>query len=234
MTPIYSEAQISQAQRLYQEGWSTYEEIEMITGIKIPSLHYYTADQGLKRVKHYKYQPIKRHPILVQSLIGYFVDRYCKVGEYMINKAYLQECFNAFLWRKKDLLFTLRSPNLLLIHYLSFPSNSKNYHGITLSERGKRKLGIENRNVCDAMVPKLTHLCSVLGFSEEIRSHSLKLLKKVRSLGTYFQPDGLIGGILYIVSIIHGERRSQEEIASYLDTSHVTLRTYSKKIKRIL
>jgi len=73
---------------------------------------------------------------------------------------------------------------------------------------------------------------SVLGLSNKVKDRALEILKKAEEVGALSGkgPTGVAAAIIYIASVLEGERRTQREIAEKCKLTEVTIRNRYKEI----
>ncbi len=82
-------------------------------------------------------------------------------------------------------------------------------------------------------VPRIAH---ALGISAKVMKTAAELLHKARELGITAgkDPAGLAAAAVYIAALLHGERKTQKEIAHVAGVTEVTVRNRYKELVRIL
>lgn len=78
----------------------------------------------------------------------------------------------------------------------------------------------------------IIRFCSILGLSNNVRDRALEILKKAEEVGAVSGkgPTGVAAAIIYIASVLEGERRTQREIAEKCKLTEVTIRNRYKEI----
>ena len=93
--------------------------------------------------------------------------------------------------------------------------------------RGERNISICGSNSIDRIL-------SNIKLSDSVRETSIRILRSLYILDPSIcsgkNPKGIVGAAIYIASIINNERISQQEIASKLNISEVTIRNRYKHI----
>ncbi len=78
----------------------------------------------------------------------------------------------------------------------------------------------------------ILRFASILGLSNKVKDRALELLKKAEETGAIIGkgPTGVAAAIIYIASVLEGERRTQREIAEKCKLTEVTIRNRYKEI----
>jgi len=78
----------------------------------------------------------------------------------------------------------------------------------------------------------IPRFCTVLGLSDKVQAKALEILKKAKKVGISSGkgPTGIAAAVIYIASVLAGERRTQREIADTLGITEVTIRNRFKEI----
>jgi transcription initiation factor TFIIB len=78
--------------------------------------------------------------------------------------------------------------------------------------------------------------CSELGFSFHIQKKVYELLEQIKKTAIWSgrNPTKFIAGVLYVVGILEGERRTQSQVSHATNVSEVTIRSRSRDIQKVL
>jgi transcription initiation factor TFIIB len=78
----------------------------------------------------------------------------------------------------------------------------------------------------------IPRFCTILGLSDKVQAKALEILKKAKKAGISSGkgPTGIAAAVIYIASVLVGERRTQREIADTLGITEVTIRNRFKEI----
>jgi transcription initiation factor TFIIB len=78
----------------------------------------------------------------------------------------------------------------------------------------------------------IPRFCTTLGLSDKVQAKALEILKKAKKAGISSGkgPTGIAAAVIYIASVLVGERRTQREIADTLGITEVTIRNRFKEI----
>jgi transcription initiation factor TFIIB len=78
----------------------------------------------------------------------------------------------------------------------------------------------------------IPRFCTILGLSDKVQARALEILKKAKKVGISSGkgPTGIAAAVIYIASVLVGERRTQREIADTLGITEVTIRNRFKEI----
>jgi len=78
----------------------------------------------------------------------------------------------------------------------------------------------------------IPRFCTILGLSDKVQAKALEILKKAKKVGISSGkgPTGIAAAVIYIASVLAGERRTQREIADTLGITEVTIRNRFKEI----
>ncbi len=78
----------------------------------------------------------------------------------------------------------------------------------------------------------IPRFCTILGLSDKVQAKALEILKKAKKVGISSGkgPTGIAAAVIYIASVLTGERRTQREIADTLGITEVTIRNRFKEI----
>ncbi|MEM0481072.1 MAG: TFIIB-type zinc ribbon-containing protein [Candidatus Aenigmatarchaeota archaeon] len=78
----------------------------------------------------------------------------------------------------------------------------------------------------------IARFVAILGLSEKVKNKALEILKKAEEAGVISGkgPTGVAAAIVYIASVLEGERRTQREIAEKCKLTEVTIRNRYKEI----
>ena len=78
----------------------------------------------------------------------------------------------------------------------------------------------------------VSRFVSILGLSEKVKNRALEILNKAEEVGAISGkgPTGVAAAVVYIASVLEGERRTQREIAEKCKLTEVTIRNRYKEI----
>jgi transcription initiation factor TFIIB len=78
----------------------------------------------------------------------------------------------------------------------------------------------------------IPRFCTILNLSDKVQAKALEILKKAKKVGISSGkgPTGIAAAVIYIASVLIGERRTQREIADTLGITEVTIRNRFKEI----
>ncbi len=78
----------------------------------------------------------------------------------------------------------------------------------------------------------VNRFASLLGLSDKVRKKALEIIENARKKGAISGkgPTGVAAAVIYIASILEGERRTQKEIADKCKVTEVTIRNRYKEI----
>jgi len=78
----------------------------------------------------------------------------------------------------------------------------------------------------------IPRFCTIRGLSDRVQAKALEILKKAKKVGISSGkgPTGIAAAVIYIASVLVGERRTQREIADTLGITEVTIRNRFKEI----
>jgi len=83
-------------------------------------------------------------------------------------------------------------------------------------------------------INSVSKIANIVGLSEKTKRRAIEFLEKEKILGRLEgkDPNGLAGAVLYVIGVIHGEVKSQKQIALASGVTEVTIRNSIKGLNK--
>ncbi len=197
----------------------------------------YRIERWQKRIHQGVKTPFPPSADIIIGTLG--LDR--KVRELSVQ--FYKEVLNKRILRGRDVKSIVAATVFLAARFMGEPitlDDVERTSGIPKKQIGRvfRKL----KGELDLRIPSLSpgdyipRFCKESGLSEKAREKAFDILSELNTKNYMSgkSPEGIAVSILYIVSIITDENRTQEELAKMAGVTEVTLRNRYKEIKEIL